>query len=51
MKILNLHGFLGAADNRNYKALCGIVPADTIVSPKMPYQDRLRRNCSHGFRA
>ncbi|MBO4877870.1 MAG: hypothetical protein J5501_07680 [Ruminococcus sp.] len=40
MKILNLHGFLGAADNRNYKALCGIVPAETIISPKMLYQDR-----------
>ncbi len=40
MKILNLHGFLGAADNRNYKALCDIVDAEDILSPAMPYLEK-----------
>ena len=37
MRILNLHGFLGAADNKNYKALCGLMNADQIISPKLDY--------------
>ena len=37
MKILNLHGFLGAADNRNYRALCTFFPAEQIISPKLDY--------------
>ena len=37
MRILNLHGFLGAADNKNYKALCGLIPAEQIISPKLDY--------------
>lgn len=35
MKILNLHGFMGEADNKNYKALCEIVPAESIISPQL----------------
>lgn len=38
MKILNLHGFMGEADNKNYKALCEIVPAESIISPKLHYK-------------
>lgn len=38
MKILNLHGFMGEADNKNYKALCKIVPAESIISPKLHYK-------------
>ena len=37
MRILNLHGFLGAADNKNYKALCGLIAPEQIVSPKLDY--------------
>ena len=37
MKILNLHGFMGEADNKNYKALCGIFPVEDIISPKIDY--------------
>lgn len=37
MKILNLHGFMGEADNKNYKALCKIFPAEDIISPKLDY--------------
>ena len=37
MKILNLHGFMGEADNKNYKALCGIVSPDDIISPQLNY--------------
>ena len=37
MKILNLHGFMGEADNKNYKALCKIFPAEDIISPKIDY--------------
>ena len=37
MRILNLHGFLGAADNKNYKALCGLIDPEQIVSPKLDY--------------
>lgn len=33
MKILNLHGFMGESDNRNYKALCDIIPAEDIILP------------------
>ncbi len=39
MKILNLHGFMGEADNKNYKALCGLFHADDIISPKLNYTD------------
>ncbi|WP_297957945.1 YqiA/YcfP family alpha/beta fold hydrolase [uncultured Ruminococcus sp.] len=39
MKILNLHGFMGEADNKNYKALCGIFPAEDIISPKLNYKE------------
>lgn len=39
MKILNLHGFMGEADNKNYKALCGIFPAEDIISPKLNYME------------
>jgi len=37
MKILNLHGFLGAADNKNYKVLCEMFPAEDIISPEIDY--------------
>ena len=37
MRILNLHGFMGEADNKNYKALCEIFPAEDIISPKIDY--------------
>lgn len=39
MKILNLHGFMGEADNKNYKALCGIVSPDDIISPQIKYKE------------
>ena len=41
MKILNLHGFMGEADNKNYKALCGIFPSEDIISPKIDYKNTL----------
>ena len=37
MKILNLHGFMGEADNKNYKALCEIFQKEDIISPKIDY--------------
>ena len=37
MKILNLHGFMGEADNKNCKALCEIVSPDDIISPQLNY--------------
>lgn len=37
MKILNLHGFMGEADNKNYKALCEMFPSEDIISPKIDY--------------
>ena len=37
MMIMNLHGFMGEADNKNYKALCGMFPAEEIISPKLDY--------------
>ena len=37
MKILNLHGFMGEADNKNYKSLCKFFPAEDIISPKIDY--------------
>lgn len=37
MKILNLHGFMGEADNKNYKALCEIFSVEDIISPKIDY--------------
>ena len=39
MKILNLHGFMGEADNKNYKALCGIVLPENIISLQIKYKD------------
>ena len=39
MKILNLHGFMGEADNKNYKALCDIISPDDIISPPMKYME------------
>lgn len=39
MKILNLHGFMGEADNKNYKALCGIIPTENIISPQLKYKE------------
>lgn len=39
MRILNLHGFLGVADNKNYKALCEMFPAEDIISPKLDYRE------------
>lgn len=38
MKILNLHGFLGEADNKNYKALCTFYAQDDILSPQLDYK-------------
>lgn len=35
MNILNLHGFLGAADNRNYHALKCFLPDTVIQSPNL----------------
>ena len=37
MKILNLHGFLGKADNRTYAALCKIMPKENIISPQINF--------------
>ena len=39
MKILNLHGFMGEADNKNYKALCNIISSEDIISPKLYYKE------------
>ncbi len=39
MKILNLHGFMGEADNKNYKALCELFPAEDIISPQLAYME------------
>ena len=39
MKILNLHGFMGEADNKNYKALCSIFPAENNISQKLNYKE------------
>ncbi len=38
MKILNLHGFLGRADNKNYFALSEFIPQSDIISPKLNYK-------------
>lgn len=38
MKILNLHGFMGEADNKNYKTLCAIIPTEDIISPQLNYK-------------
>lgn len=40
MKILNLHGFMGEADNKNYKALCDIIPVEDIISPHLHYKEK-----------
>lgn len=39
MKVLNLHGFIGEADNKNYKVLCEIVSAESIISPQLHYKE------------
>lgn len=39
MKIRNFHGFMGEADNKNYKALCEIVSVDQIISPQLQYKE------------
>lgn len=39
MKIVNLHGFMGEADNKNYKALCSIFAPEDIISPQLQYKD------------
>ena len=39
MRILNLHGFMGKADNRNYSALCKLMPKEDIVSPKLDFMN------------
>lgn len=43
MKILNLHGFMGEADNKNYKALCDIISAKDIISPQLNYIEQSPR--------
>lgn len=48
MKILNLHGFLGKADNRNYQALRKLLPDAEIISPKLDFlQDTPQYIFSH----
>ena len=37
MTILNLHGFVGGADNKNYQALCGLFPPEQITAPQLDY--------------
>ncbi|MBR1592482.1 MAG: hypothetical protein IJ666_05670 [Ruminococcus sp.] len=37
MKILNIHGFMGESDNKNYKALCGFTDEENILSPQINY--------------
>ena len=39
MKILNLHGFMGEADNKNYKALRGLISPEDIISPQLKYME------------
>lgn len=50
MRILNLHGFMGEADNKNYKALCEIFPVNDIISPQIEYMILRRVNCLNSFR-
>lgn len=40
MKILNLHGFMGEADNKNYKALCDMISKENIISPHLHYKEK-----------
>lgn len=37
MKVLNLHGFMGKADNRTYSALRKLLPKENLVSPHIDY--------------
>lgn len=37
MLVLNIHGFLGEADNRNYKSLCQLLEGVEIISPQLDY--------------
>lgn len=39
MRILNLHGFMGKADNRTYVALCELMPKEDIVSPSLDFMN------------
>ncbi len=39
MRILNLHGFMGKADNRTYSALCKLMPKEDIVSPSLDFMN------------
>ena len=39
MKILNLHGFMGKADNRTYATLCELMPKEDIVSPSLDFMN------------
>ncbi len=39
MKILNLHGFMGEADNKNCRALRSSVPEEDIISPELKYKE------------
>ncbi|MBR6384726.1 MAG: hypothetical protein IKS03_01170 [Ruminococcus sp.] len=37
MRILNIHGFMGESDNKNYKALCDIFGKESVISPNLDY--------------
>lgn len=37
MRILNLHGFMGEADNKNYKAFWEVFPTESLCGMKMVY--------------
>lgn len=40
MRILTLHGFMAKADNKNYNALCEIMPAENIIAPQLYYKEQ-----------
>lgn len=35
--ILNIHGFMGVADNKNFQALQGICQGEQLISPQLDY--------------
>ena len=35
--ILNIHGFMGVADNRNFQAVQGLCQGEELLSPKLDY--------------
>ena len=39
MKFLNLHGFLGKADNRTYTTLCKMTAKENVISPHMDFMN------------